>query len=41
MLIVVLRGVRERDRAAEIRSSALGLVNSRSVRKAVAAALAK
>jgi hypothetical protein len=41
MLIVVLRGVRERDRAAEIRGSALGLVNSRSVRKAVAAALAK
>ena len=41
MLVSVLRGVGERDRAAEIRSSALGLLNSRSVREAVAAALAK
>lgn len=41
MLLAVLRGVGERDRAAEIRRSALDLVNSRSVRRALAAALAK
>ena len=41
MLIAVLRGVGERQRAAEVRNSAVGLVNSRSARRAVAAALAK
>jgi hypothetical protein len=41
MLIAVLRGVGERSLAAEIRTSALDLVHSRSVRQAVRAALTK